>query len=284
MFLLLINLSNFRVWFNSKFTVILPVSIFEKTRRRPYSYNFLDNVTLFINKLIQEGIPGHTFECRTLVHDAVARCDAFGIIGHSGKDACPHCDLPGMAFSQNYLQENDLEAFESMNVFYPMDSQDMGTPRTDEKFRRFEETNQKTKTSFCELDPSLDLILDCPSDPMHSLHLGYVKKVMTYFKKGRNSYPELSEPDLVDMERITEEINDQLKLVGDFDRVPRTSIMRLTEKNLAINLKSSEFKVLAFYHMIFYAEVSFYHIIIYLQFQVFFSFITYLGSLACVLY
>jgi hypothetical protein len=203
MVLLLILLSNFRVFLNKDFSVILPVSIFEKTRQRPFPYNFLENVTRFINKLIQEGTAGHTFHCRTIIHDAVARADAFGLIGHGGKHGCPHCDLPGMAFSQNYLRDNDLLFSESMNVFYPSDSQHMGTPRFDEKFRSFEETNQKMKTSFHELDPSIDLVQDAPSDPMHCLHLGYVKKLMTYMKRGRNSYPPLAEEDLVHMERIT---------------------------------------------------------------------------------
>jgi len=178
MLLLLILLYYFRLFFNKSFNVILPVSIFEKTRERPYSYNFLQNVTKFINSLIEEGLPGHTFECRTIIHDAVARADSFGLLGHGSKNGCPHCDLPGMAFSQNYLRDNNLALFESTNVFYPSDSQDMGTPRTDEKFRRFEETNQKKKTSFSDLHPSLDLIQDCPSDAMHALHLGYVKKGM----------------------------------------------------------------------------------------------------------
>ena len=53
--------------------------------------------------------------------------------------------------------------------------------------------------------------------------------------------------------------------------------MRLTEKKLALNLKSSEFKVLGFYHMIFYAEVGFYHIIIFLEFKVYFSFIIFVS-------
>ena len=203
MLLLLILLYYFRLFFNKDFSVILPVSIFEKTRKRPYSYNFLDNVTRFINKLIQEGLPGHTFQCRTIIHDAVARADVFGILGHGSKNGCPHCDLPGMAFSQTYLRQKNLVLFESMNVFYPSDSQNMGTPRSDEKFRKLEENNQNMKTSFSDLDPSLDLIQDSPSDPMHALHLGYVKKVMTYLKKGRNSYPELEEEDLVQMERIT---------------------------------------------------------------------------------
>jgi len=202
--LLIINLLfNFRLFFNKDFSVILPVSIFEKTRQRPYSYNFLQNVTRFINKLIREGTAGHTFQCRTIIHDAVARCDAFGLVGHAGKHGCPHCDLPGMAFTQNFLKQNRLLMYESTNVFYPSDSQDLGTPRTDEKFRMFEETNQKSKTSFCDLHPSLDLVQDCPSDPMHALHLGIIKKVMTYVKRGRNNYPQLSQQDLVDMERIT---------------------------------------------------------------------------------
>jgi len=102
--------------------------------------------------------------------------------GHSGYYSCPKCTAKG-----EYI--HDRVCYPYLNSF-PL--------RTNDNFRLKLQTNHHTGTSILESIPNIDMVEDFPSDPMHLLYLGIVKKLIVKlwcFGKPRTklSFKEISE-------------------------------------------------------------------------------------------
>ncbi|XP_020299059.1 uncharacterized protein LOC109863235 [Pseudomyrmex gracilis] len=82
--------------------------------------------------------------------------------GHSGYYLCTKCEVKG----EYHLNRVCFPYVQICNV------------RTNKNFRLKSQPDHHTGTSVLELIPNLDMVYDFPSDPMHLLFLGEVKKIV----------------------------------------------------------------------------------------------------------
>lgn len=126
---------------------------------------FLQSFVIEAQDLITHGITVngiiYPFKIKAFICDVPAQSFIKCTKGHSGYYSCTKCETKG----EYHLNRVCFPYLEIFNV------------RTDEKFRLKSQPDHHTG-SILELIPNLDMVYDFPSDPMHLLFLGDVKKIV----------------------------------------------------------------------------------------------------------
>lgn len=104
----------------------------------------------------------YQFKIRAFICDVPAQSFIKYTKGHTGYYSCTKCEAKG----EYYLNR----------VCFPY--LDISNVRTDKKFRLKSQPNHHSGTSILELIQNIDMVYDFPSDPMHLLFLGEVKKLV----------------------------------------------------------------------------------------------------------
>jgi len=157
---------------------------------------FLKDVTEEAINLTTYGITinDHTypFKINAFICDVPAKSFIKFTKGHSGYYSCSKCTAEG-----EYIR--DRVCYPYLNSF-PL--------RTDSDFRLKLQINHHTGTSILESIPNIDMIKDFPSDPMHLLYLGVVKKLVVKLwsfgtPRSKLSFNEMSEiSKMLEMQKI----------------------------------------------------------------------------------
>ena len=147
------------------------VSLFgsDRSSTKPCNLDFLLDFVVELKALMDTGIAlsGRTARVKleAFICDAPARAMVKGIIAFNGIFGCDFCDVQGH-------HENGRTMFLSE-----------GTPRTDESFRRKENPkHHKQDSPLLMLD--IDMVKQFPIDPMHSVDLGVMKRLLLIWKEG----------------------------------------------------------------------------------------------------
>lgn len=106
----------------------------------------------------------YPFKIRAFVCDVPAQSFVKYTKGHSGYYSCTKCETKG----EYYLNRVCFPYLEISNI------------KTNKKFRLKSQPDHHTGTSILELIPDIDMVFDFPSDPMHLLYLGEVKKIVVF--------------------------------------------------------------------------------------------------------
>lgn len=104
----------------------------------------------------------YPFKIKAFICDVPAQSFIKYTKGHSGYYSCTKCEAKG----EYHFNRVCFPYLEISNI------------RTDEKFRSKSQPDHHTGTSILELLPNTDMVYDFPSDPMHLLFLGEVKKLV----------------------------------------------------------------------------------------------------------
>lgn len=104
----------------------------------------------------------YPFKINAFICDVPAKSFITLTKGHSGYYSCPKCTAKG-----EYI--HNRVCYPYLNSF-PL--------RTNNDFRLKLQTDHHTGTSILESIPTIDMVEDFPSDPMHLLYLGIVKKLI----------------------------------------------------------------------------------------------------------
>lgn len=118
---------------------------------------------LVTNGIIVNGII-YPFKIRAFICDVPAQSFIKYTKGHTGYYSCSKCEAKG----EYYLNRICFPYLDISNV------------KTNKKFRLKSQPDHHTGTSILELIPNIDMIYNFPSDPMHLLFLGEVKKIIVF--------------------------------------------------------------------------------------------------------
>lgn len=134
---------------------------------------FLSSFAEEIKHLIIHGIKikdrTYSFKIRSFICDVPAKSFITYTKGHSGYYACSKCTVKG----EYYLDR----------VIYPyLNSSHL---RTDNDFRVKLQEEHHTGTSILESISNINMVKDFPSDPMHLIFLGIVKKLLSLWCFGK---------------------------------------------------------------------------------------------------
>lgn len=97
---------------------------------------------------------------------------------------------------------------------------DISNARTDKKFRLKLQPNHHVGISILELIPNIDMVYDFPSDPMHLLFLGEVKKLVVSLWCHGKPRVKLSSQQQSIISKFLEE--QRCNISCDFNRNPRS--------------------------------------------------------------
>lgn len=122
--------------------------------------------------------------------DAPARSFVSGIVGHTGYHSCPKCTTSGSYYKKPGRHGG--------RVVYPdMDS----ALRTHQSFVDRDDPDHHTQRTILE-DLGIDMVLDLPTDYMHLVCIGVMKKLLKTWKKRATSH-HLITPEQVGLSTIT---------------------------------------------------------------------------------
>jgi len=145
----------------------------------------------------------YPFKIKAFICDVPAKSFIKYTKGHSGFYSCTKCEAKG----EYYHNRVCFPYLEISNV------------RTDKKFRLKSQPDHHTGTSILELIPSIDMVYDFPSDPMHLLFLGEVKKVVLLWCHGK-CHAKLSSQQKSIISTLLEEL--KCNIPFEFNRKPRS--------------------------------------------------------------
>lgn len=167
----------------------------------------------------------YSFKIRSFICDIPAKSFITYTKGHSGYYSCAKC----MAKGEHYL---DRVIYPNVNN-YPL--------RTDNNFRLKLQENHHTGTSILESIPNINMVKDFPSDPMHLIFLGIVKKLVSLWCYGKPK-KKLSFHQISEISKLLADERD--KIPSEFNRKPRSLLeskrWKATEFRTFILYKSLE--------------------------------------------
>lgn len=149
----------------------------------------------------------YPFAIKAFICDVPAKSFIKYTKGHSGFYSCTKCEIKG----EYHLNRVCFPYLEMSNV------------RTDKNFRLKSQPDHHTGTSMLELIPNVDMVCDFPSDPMHLLFLGEVKKIISLWCSGKPRV-KLSWQQQSTISTLLEEQKDNIPC--DFNRKPRSLLER----------------------------------------------------------
>ncbi|KYN04984.1 hypothetical protein ALC62_04129, partial [Cyphomyrmex costatus] len=172
----------------------------------------------------------YLFKINAFICDVPAKSFITFTKGHSGYYSCTKCTAKG-----EYI--NDRVSYPYLNSF-PL--------RTNNDFRLKLQLGHHTGTSILESIPNIDMVKDFPSDPMHLLHLGIVKKLIVKLwcygtprsKLSFNQMSELSKLLEVQKDHIPCEINRKSRSLFECKRWKATEFRTFLLYTGSVALKS----------------------------------------------
>lgn len=139
-------------------------------KHKPDCNTFLKEFVDEVNTLISEGFNYKNLSVRIdmgyFCCDTPAVSYIRGSKGHTGFNSCVKCTQKGLRLDSRLV--------------FPYISK---TNRTDEDFRSRMDINHHVKTSILETIHGLDMVHSFPLDEMHIVHLGVVKKLISFWIK-----------------------------------------------------------------------------------------------------
>jgi len=146
----------------------------------------------------------YPFKIKGFICDVPAQSFIKYTKGHSGYYSCTKCEAKGKYYFNRVC-------FPYLNIF---------NVRTDQKFRLKSQPDHHTVTSILELIPNIDMVYDFPSDPMHLLFLGEVKKIVVSLWCHGKPCAKLSSRQLSEISMLLEE--QRCNIPCDFNRKSRS--------------------------------------------------------------
>lgn len=168
-----------------------------------YSFFVKEAQDLVTNGITVNGII-YPFKIRAFICDVPAQSFIKYTKGHTGYYSCSKCE----AKDEYYLNRICFPYLDISNV------------RTNKKFRLKSQPDHHTGTSTLELIPIIDMIYNFPSDPMHLLFLGEVKKIIVFLWCHGKPRTKLSSQQKSVISMLLEEQKHNIPC--DFNRKPRS--------------------------------------------------------------
>ena len=137
---------------------------------------FVDDLTvhLFNGFQFQDHTSGEMLHVQVQFGLFVADCPAMALIkctvGHTGFNSCFKCNITGVSSVHN----------KRIRAFVPDEAVDR--LRSDEVFRKLDETHQNALSPLVNVQPPLHMINDFVIDGMHSVYLGVVRRQGEYWQ------------------------------------------------------------------------------------------------------
>lgn len=126
----------------------------------------------------------YQFKINTFICDVPTKAFITFTKGHSGYYSCTKCTAKGV-----YILNDRV-------MTYPYSTSNSHPLRTNDDFKSKLQPEHHTGTSILKSNPNIDMVQDFPSDPMHLLYLGIVKKIANLWCYGKPrsklSYNEMS--------------------------------------------------------------------------------------------
>lgn len=201
------------------------VGIYNGNQKPPDANIFLQSFVKEARDLTINGIEIkgqiYPFKIRAFICDVPATSFIKYTKGHTGYNSCNKCTVKGEYFL-------DRVCYPYFNYFHL---------RTDNEFRQKLDKHHHTGTSILETIPNIDMVNDFPSDPMHLLYLGVVKKLVNLWCKGKPK-TKLSYHQISEISKLL--IDESCNIPCEFNRKSRT----LLEYK---RWKATEFRTFLFY-------------------------------------
>lgn len=145
----------------------------------------------------------YSFKIRSFICDVPAKSFITYTKGHSGYCSCSKCTVEGEYYSDR--------------VIYPY--LNSGHLRSDNDFRLKLQENHHTGTSILESIPNINMVSDFPSDSMHLMYLGIVKKLVLLWCYGKRK----TKLSFSQMSAISKLLTDQRENIpSEFNRKSRS--------------------------------------------------------------
>lgn len=137
---------------------------------KPNCNDFLKEFVAEMNILLSKGFKYDdkliTVKLGYFSCDTPATAYIRGTKGHTGRNACIKCNQKGISLNNRFVFPQITEA-----------------NRTDEDFRKRKDPEHHVKNSILEQIHDLDMVNSFPVDVMHIVHLGIMKKLVTFWTK-----------------------------------------------------------------------------------------------------
>lgn len=187
--------------------IVLPVGVYHGKLKKPNCITtFLESFIVEIKTILLNGICVHDktfiFNISQVVCDAPAKAFILNVKGHNGYNSCNSCITEG-SFINNRMSFYEINA--------PL--------RTNESFRLKKDDDYHKGLSPLE-DLPIDITSSVVQDYMHSVCLGVVKRLLTFWVKGKKTIRFLNN-------NIQTEVSSTLVslkpyLPSEFNRLPRS--------------------------------------------------------------
>ncbi|XP_011688765.1 PREDICTED: uncharacterized protein LOC105450548 [Wasmannia auropunctata] len=184
------------------------IGIYHGYKKPANANKFLQSFIKEAQDLITQGVTingiVYPFKIKAFICDVPALSFIKYTKGHSGYYSCTKCEAKG----EYHFNKVCFPYLEILNV------------RTDTKFRLKSQPDHHTGTSILEQIPNIDMIYDFPSDPMHLLFLGEVKKIVVSLWYHGKPRAKLSSQQLSVISTLLEE--QRYNIPCDFNRKSRS--------------------------------------------------------------